>query len=103
MFVPFTKGSQLARRMRETELTMEQMSGYKLKIVERGGIKLEHILVKKNPWEGECCDRKSCLLCNTKRRADKPKMKSCTKRNLVYKTWCQTCNVRGNTGVREDG
>ena len=48
MFVPFTKGSQLARRMRETELTMEQMSGYKLKIVERGGIKLEHILVKKN-------------------------------------------------------
>ena len=48
MFVPFTKGSQLARRMCETELTMEQMSGYKLKIVERGGIKLEHILVKKN-------------------------------------------------------
>ena len=36
MFVPFTKGSQLARRMRESELTMEQMSGYKLKVVERG-------------------------------------------------------------------
>ena len=26
MFVPFTKGSQLAKKMRESELTMEQMS-----------------------------------------------------------------------------
>jgi hypothetical protein len=31
----------------------------------------------------------------TKRREEKPKMKSCTKRNLVYKTWCQTCLARG--------
>ena len=65
MFVPFTKGSQLARRMRVSELTMEQMSGYKLKVVERGGIKLEHILVKKNPCEGDCCDRPLCLLCES--------------------------------------
>ena len=103
MFIPFTKGSHLAKRMRETEIVMEQMSGYKLKIVERGGIKLENILVKKNPWDGECCERKSCLLCDTKRRADKPKMKSCTKRNLVYKTWCQTCLSRELTHVGEDG
>ena len=59
MFVPFTKGSQLAKQMRENEQMMEQMSGYRLKIVERGGIKLESILVKRNPWEGECCEREN--------------------------------------------
>jgi hypothetical protein len=46
MFVPFTRGSQLAKKMRETEQLMEQMSGYTSKIAERGGTKLENILVK---------------------------------------------------------
>jgi hypothetical protein len=44
--------------MREIEVKLKEMTGYKLKIVERGGSKLEDILVKKNPWEGERCGRK---------------------------------------------
>ena len=94
MFVPFTKGSLLAKRMRESEQMLEKMSGYKLKVVERAGKKLEDILVQKNPWEGECCEREHCMLCETKTVEEKPKMKSCVKRNLVYRTWCQTCVVR---------
>ena len=67
MFVPFTKHSELASRIRDNEERMEQMTGYKLKIVERGGTKLVDILHKANPWAGEDCERKNCLLCRTKR------------------------------------
>ena len=62
-----------------------------MKIVERGGLKLEDVLVKKNLWEGENCEREKCLLCDTKFKDEKIVKKSCTKRNLVYKTWCNTC------------
>jgi hypothetical protein len=46
------------RKRREEETTLEKMTGYRLKVVERGGTKLEDILARKNFWEGELCDRK---------------------------------------------
>ena len=57
MFVPYTKHSELANRLRENEEKMESMSGYRMKIVERGGSKLVDILHKANPWAGEDCQR----------------------------------------------
>ena len=53
MFVPYTKHSELASRLIEGEEQMEKMTGYKLKIVEKGGTKLVDILHKANPWAGE--------------------------------------------------
>ena len=35
MFVPYTHGSRLAKKLREAEQTMENMTGYRLKIAER--------------------------------------------------------------------
>ena len=49
MFVPFTEGSALAKRMREAESNLQEMTGYRLKIVERAGTKLEDILDKQIP------------------------------------------------------
>ena len=57
MYVPFTKGSRLAKDLREGELVMGELSGWMVKIVERGGRRLEHILHKSNPWSGEDCAR----------------------------------------------
>ena len=85
VFVPYTTGSMLAKRMREEETVLEKMTGYRLKVVERGGTKLEDILVRKNIWEGEDCGRPHCLLCKSKAKEEKPSKKSCTKRNAVYK------------------
>ena len=34
MFIPYTKHSELAQRMRESEEKMESMTGYRLKIVQ---------------------------------------------------------------------
>jgi hypothetical protein len=65
-----------------------------MKIVERGGSKLEDILVRKNPWEGETCGRKLCFPCMAKEKDEKIAKKNCSKRNLVYITWCETCKLR---------
>ena len=53
MFVPYTKHSELAQRLRDNEERMEEMTGYRIKIVEKGGTKLVDILHKANPWEAK--------------------------------------------------
>ena len=70
MFVPYTQGSKLAKKLRENEERMEYLTGYRLKIVERAGMKRENILHKSNHWSGENCDRKRCLLCDTKLKTE---------------------------------
>ena len=40
LFCPFTPGSILAKRLREAENSLNDLTGYKLKIVERAGSKL---------------------------------------------------------------
>ena len=44
LFVPYTHGSRLAKRLREAEMKLEELTGYRLKIVERGGRRLEDML-----------------------------------------------------------
>ena len=57
MFVPYTVGSELAKRMRQAESSLHDMTGYRIKIVERSGAKLEDILHKSDPWQGQDCGR----------------------------------------------
>ena len=49
LIVPYTMGSVLAKRLRDAEETLLQTTGYKLKIVERSGSKLEDLLHKSDP------------------------------------------------------
>ena len=71
MFVPFTPGGELARRLRESEAQLEKQTGYRIKIVERTGTKIEDLLHRSNPWQGQDCEREGCLLCKTKIRTAK--------------------------------
>ena len=68
MFVPYTAHSELASRLRESEEKLKGMTGYRLKIVEKVGVKLVDILHKADPWAGEQCGRKGCLMCEIKIR-----------------------------------
>ena len=91
MFVPYTKHSELAQRLRENEERMEEMTGYRIKIVEKGGTKLVDILHKANPWAGTECGRPGCLLCTSRKEEGRQDKQDCKKRNLVYETSCRTC------------
>ena len=99
MFVPFTWGSELAKRLRKAEEQMVEMTGTKIKIVERAGTKLEDILTKADPWQGADCARERCLLCSTKQKTGKNLTQDCFRRNSVYETWCITCLERDKKNV----
>ena len=79
MLIPYTAHSELARRMRENEEEMQEMTGYRLKIVEKGGTKLVDIFHKANPWSGQERGRKKCLLCISKKRKGKTNSQDCKK------------------------
>ena len=91
IFVPYTHDSYLAKKLREAELKLEDLTGYRLKVIERAGTKLEHILHKSDPWSGKLCGRWKCLICNTKKKTGKDLKQNCTTRSAVYETWCNTC------------
>jgi hypothetical protein len=91
MFVPFTAGSKLAKDLRDAEEKLGSMTGYRLKLVEKAGDKLEDLLTKSNPWQGLDCGRKGCLLCQTKQKTERNLTQDCHTRNLVYESWCMSC------------
>ena len=49
MFVPFTTGSKLAKSLREAEEKLGSLTGYRLKMVEKAGDKLEDLPPSQTP------------------------------------------------------
>ena len=94
MFAPCTVGSKLTKELKESENTLGQSTGAKLKVVERSGTKLMDILTSADPWRGKDCLRESCMLCRTKERTGKLLNQDCTRRSVVYETRCMTCYER---------
>ena len=93
VYVQQTRGSNLAKKMREEEEMLEKLTGYRLKVVERAGDSLEGLLHRSNPWSGADCAREKCLLCETKQVHPKYENQNCSKRNVVYETWCESCRL----------
>ena len=91
MFVPYTPGGELAKKLRENEEQVSKITKNRVKIVERTGVKLQDVLTKANPWKGQDCERKNCLLCHTKSKTGKNENQDCHKRSLVYEIKCLTC------------
>ena len=78
------------------------MTGYRLKIVEQAGRKIAELFHSSNPWRGEDCGREDCWPCATKKISGKDKRKECTKRSLVYETWCITCYNTEKNKIEEE-
>ena len=91
MFVPFTRNSELAKRLRNNEENLFNLTRTRVKVVERAGIKIQDLLTTSNPWKGADCGRQYCLICLTKLLTEKNLRQECTRRNLVYETKCLTC------------
>ena len=102
MFVPYTKKSELTKKLRENEEKICVLTKSRYKIVERAGIKLQDLLTSSNPWKGSDCHRENCLPCNTKIKTGKSLSQDCKKRNVVYETWCMTCQHIDEERIREE-
>ena len=56
----FTPNGELAKDLRMAEVKLAKLTGYKLKVVERAGTRLEDLLTKSDPWQGSDCFREKC-------------------------------------------
>ena len=79
-----------------------ELTGYRMKVVEQAGRKISELLHSSNPWRGEDCGREDCWPCKTKKMTGKDKRKECTKRSLVYETWCITCYDAEKSRIEEE-
>ena len=61
LFVPHTPNGELAKRMRKAEAQNHQGRRIRFKIVEKGGVTLESLLRRSNPWSEENCGRDDCF------------------------------------------
>ena len=87
LFVPPTPGSGLAKAMR-------------IKILEKGGVKLKNLVVKSNPFKTDECLNKRCPVCKSTSvtdPVDKDQFRvSCRTPGVVYEFVCQKCLESGN-------
>ena len=87
MFVQKTPQSLLANRLKAADKKISEITGDKLRIVERAGLKLSSLLHRSDPWAGQKCSDQQCLICTNPHN----KKFDCSKRNIVYKSVCLTC------------
>ena len=98
LFVPRTIGGGLAKKLREADKAISELTGDKIKIVERAGVKLRHLLVRSNPWDNQKCQYKQCLVCSNPNN----KKFGCDKRNVTYKTYCLECKSKAEKNDADD-
>ena len=87
LFIPPTPGSTLKKQMMEVATELEEGSGMKIRIVERAGIKLQHLLPgHKNQSE---CTAGDCFLHTSGGKG------SHESEGIVYRGDCTTCLQNG--------
>ena len=89
LFVDQTPGGQLAKRMREAEVQLAAITGFRVKIVEKNGTTAKQLLHKPNPWAEGMCGRPDCYPCKT------GDVKDCFRRNILYSHQCKKCKDDG--------
>ena len=89
MFVDRSDGGILLERLREVEAEMAGLTGYRIKLVEKNGVKLENLLVKRDPYVGWACGRQDCTCCKAKPRRNQKD--NCNKQNVLYVARCDLC------------
>ena len=91
----------MAKELRMKEEKLKDLTGEKVKIVERSGMKLEDLVAGKDPWRGGDCGRPNCFLCSTKNITEKDLKKDCTKRNILYEIRCLSCEKKEKDEIDE--
>lgn len=94
IFVQATKNGDMARLLREEEEKIGRMTGWRFKVVERGGRSLKSLLTKSNIFSDQGCGRENCGACNC---AEKPL--NCRRRSIMYETSCLECMKNGVPGA----
>ena len=104
LFVTPTPGGVLATELRKREADLNKHSNERIKIVEKGGLKVKDILGSKNPFRNSKCSQKTCPLCSDSKfvsvNPDKNKQ-PCNSNNIGYRWRCLNCQAKETVKVYE--
>ena len=88
----------MARELKKREEELNKCNDERIKIVEKGGIKVGNMLIKKDPFKKEKCKISLCPLCqNNTNKIDL----MCNTNNVGYRCTCNTCASRDKLKVYE--
>ena len=74
-----TPHGELVKRMREQLANLAPTLGYRVRVVERTGIKMVSSFPQSSAWRGEKCGRGECITCNQ----DIEDLPDCTRPSVV--------------------
>ena len=92
-FVETTKNDIFLKRFKETEAIHKIRDAQRIKFVSKSGIKLKHLLERKDPFSSLCNDIECKPCVNTNGRSQRNS--NCRKNNVCYEAKCRTCEVEG--------
>ena len=104
LFVTPTPGGVLARELQKREEELNKNTNERIRIVEKGGLKIKDILGSKNPFKKSNCVQKTCPLCTKSECVDiqTEEIKiPCSTNNVGYRWLCLTCKERDIVKVYE--
>ena len=104
LFVTPTPGGELAKALRQREQELNKNSKERIKIEEKGGLKMKDILCSKNPFKKSKCVQKSCPLCTKSafiETSSEDVKIPCNTNNVGYRWHCITCKERNIVKVYE--
>ena len=89
MFVDRTNDEKLVEDLKAKEQELAHLVGFKTKIIEKNGLKLEQILVQRDPWKGWDCRRVDCVVCLQKPQHNTKA--DCNRESTTYRATCINC------------
>ena len=104
LFVTPTPGGVLMKALQKREEELNKNSKERVKIVEKGGLKIKDILGSKNPFKKSKCSQKTCPLCTPSDLVDiqSEEVKIvCNTNNVGYRWVCVTCKNRNKNKFYE--
>ena len=83
--------------LKETESIHKISDEYRIKFVSKSGIKLKHILEKRDPFQSRC-DESNCKPCESA-TFKKHKQYACRKNRVCYEAKCRNCEIQGKDKI----
>jgi hypothetical protein len=104
LFVTPTPGGVLASELRKREADLNKFSEERIKIVEKGGLKIKDILSSRKTGKNSKCSKETCPICTeskfVKVNPDKKQL-PCNTNNVGYRWRCLKCQENETVKIYE--
>ena len=91
MFVPPTPGGELVKKLKKRETELNFGNRMNIRFIEKPGIKMKNLVVKKDPFPKVKCAEKNCPFCNQTPQIKTNEKQRCSTHNVGYRFKCESC------------